>query len=147
MAEKRTRQLVAEQAIIHAELPVAAHPRHQVDVDRGFEVPTAIYAAMAALFFGFVAVMAIGLATRNLIVPIGIIVVFITMFFAVPAQWVRMGPAHRPGARTLSRFASEGIQTYTGVCTARDAAVQMLIMPALVLCWGMAVMTIVAFAR
>jgi hypothetical protein len=104
-------------------------------------------AAMAALFFGFVAVMGIGLATRSLIVPMGIIAVFIAMFFAVPAQWVRMNPMHRPGATSLSRFASEGIQTYTGPCKARDAAVQMLIMPALVLCWGIAVVTIVAIAR
>lgn len=147
MAEKLTRELVAKQAIIHAELPVAARPRHQVEVDRGFELPTALYAAMAALFFGFVAVMGIGLATRSLIVPMGIIAVFIAMFFAVPAQWVRMNPTHRPGAASLSQFASEGIQTYTGPCKARDAAVQLLIMPALVLCWGIAVVTVVAIAR
>jgi hypothetical protein len=38
-----------------------------------------------------------------------------------------------------------GIATYTGRLNGRDAAVQMLILPVLILGWGMAVVTIRAF--
>jgi hypothetical protein len=144
MAEQLTRQRVAETATIHADLPLA---RVATQVDRGFELPTGLYVTMAALFFAAVAVLGIGLATRGLIVPMGIIAVFLAMFFAVPAQWVRMKPDHAGRAKSWSRFMAEGIQTYTGHCKGRDAAVQVLIMPVMIFCWGIGVVTIAVLTR
>ena len=77
MAERVTRQAVAEKAIVHSE--AALLPPHVVD--RSFEMPTALYAAVAALFLGFMAVTGIGFATRELILPVGVIVLFIVGFF------------------------------------------------------------------
>jgi hypothetical protein len=48
MAERITRELLADKALIHAG-PVLRQP---TTVDRNFEMPARLYVAMAALFFG-----------------------------------------------------------------------------------------------
>ena len=140
MAERITRQLVAEKAIIH-EAPALRLP---TTVDRNFELPAALYAAMAGLFFAAAGVMAFGFAAPGMVVPTGIIAVFIAMYFAVPAMWMRMKPDHAQRLTTWARFQRDGIMTPYGRATARDATVQVLILPVLLLCWGIAVVTIAA---
>jgi hypothetical protein len=143
MAERLARQLVAEKAIVH-DAPVLRAP---TTVDRHFDMPTGLYAATAALFLATVAVMAIGFASPGIIVPMGIIVVFIAMFFAVPAMWVRMKPDHPGRAASWARFQRDGIMTPFGRCSAGAATVQVLILPALIFLWGIAVVTIAALVR
>ena len=142
MAERVTRQVVAEKAIIHAELPIA----EPFPVDRSFELPTALYGAMAALYLGFVVVAAIGFAEREVLLPLAIIAVFIVMAFGVPAVWVRMAPGSRKAALSWSRFRIDGIGTAFGPLGSREAMVQVLILPALIFLWGIAVVTIAALA-
>ena len=43
-----------------------------------------------------------------------------------------------------ARLASQGIATHPGRVSARDAAVQVLILPALVFCWGVTTVIIAA---
>jgi hypothetical protein len=143
MAERITRPLVAEKAIIHA----APTLRAPTTVDRNFELPLALYAATAALYFAFVGVMAIGFGNPGLIVPMGIIVTFIAMFFAVPAMWMRMKPEHPQNPTAWARFQQKGIMTAFGHTGAAAATVQVLILPALILIWGLAVVTIAALVR
>jgi hypothetical protein len=143
MAERLNRQLVAEKAIIH-EAPALRAP---TTVDRNFELPTGLFAATAACYFGFVGLMVLGFGNPHLIVPMGIIVVFIAMFFGVPAQWMRMKPDHAQTLTTWARFQRDGIMTPYGRSTAGAATVQVLILPALILLWGVAVVTIAAIVR
>ena len=140
MAERITRQLVAEKAFIH-EAPAL---RLLTTVDRNFELPARLYAAMAALFFAAAGVMAFGFASPGMVVPTGIIAVFIAMYFAVPAMWMRMKPEQPQRLTTWARFQRDGIMTTYGRTTARDATIQVLILPVLLLCWGIAVVTIAA---
>jgi len=140
MAERITRQLVAEVAIIH-ENPALRIP---TAVDRSFELPTGLYAAMAALFFAAAGVMAVGFAAPMMVVPTAIIAVFIAMYFAVPAMWVRMKPDNAQRAASWARFRRDGVMTPYGRSTAGAATVQMLILPVLILMWGIAVVTIAA---
>ena len=140
MAERITRQLVAEKAIIHE----AEALRLPTTVDRNFELPAGLYAAMAGLFFAATGVMAFGFAAPGMVVPTGIIAVFIAMYFAVPALWMRMKPEHPQRLTSWARFRRDGIMTPYGRATARDATVQVLILPVLLLCWGIAVVTIAA---
>ena len=140
MAERITRLDIADKAIVHTDLPV----RLSTKVDRSFELPTGLYVAMATLFFGFVAVMAIGFAAPGMIVPIAIIVVFIAMFFAVPAVIVRTHPQSRQRAMSWARFQREGIVTHFGPASARDATIQVLILPVLIFLFGVAVAAIAA---
>ena len=143
MAERVARQLIAEKAFVHE----AASLRLPTAVDRSFELPTRLYVAMAALFFAAVGVMAFGFAAPDLIVPAGIIAVVIAMFFGVPAQWVRMKPESPQRATSWARFQRDGIMTPFGRSTAGAATVQVLILPALILVWGLAVVTIAAAVR
>lgn len=143
MVQFITRELIAEQAIIHT-TPVL---RTATTVDRSFELPTGLYAATAALFLGFIAVMAIGFGNPELVVPMAIFVTFIAMFFAVPAAWVRMNPVNAQRAIPWARFQRDGIMTAYGRMTAGAATVQVLIMPALIFAWGITVVTIAALVR
>ncbi len=140
MVERLTRQQIAEQAIIH-QAPVLHAP---TAVDRNFELPTGLYVAMGGLFFAAAGVMALGFAAPMMVVPTGIIAVFIAMYFAVPAMWVRMKPDHPQQATRWDQFRRHGIMTPYGRSSAGAATVQVLILPALILFWAIAVVTIAA---
>ena len=140
MAEKLTRELIAEQAIVHPETALRA----PTTVDRSFELPAALYLGTAGCYFAFLAVMAVGFGNPHLILPMAIFVVFIAMAFVVPAMWMKMGPDHSQRLVTWNRFRREGIMTPFGRSTSGAATVQVLILPALILLWGFGVVTIAA---
>ena len=64
--------------------------------------------------------------------------------FGLPALWTRITPDHKGRNMSWARLASQGIATHTGRVSARDAAVQVLILPALVFCWGVTTVIIAA---
>jgi hypothetical protein len=76
-----------------------------------------------------------------------VIVLLIAAFFGVPAIWTRLAPASGRDPKSWGRFRSEGVQTAFGPSQARDATVQVLILPALIFVWGIAVVTIAAIVR
>ena len=111
---------------------------------RSFDLPTGLFAATVGLYFAFLAVMAAAFADPGLIVPMGIFYIYIIMAFGVPALWVRMKPDHADRPLGWRQFMREGIVTHTGRLAGRDAAVQVLILPTLILGWGIAMAAIVA---
>ena len=84
MSKHFTRELVAEQAII-LDSPQVTH-----EVDRSFELPKGLYVATVGLYLGFLAVMAAGLSSPGLIIPMVIFTLFIVAGFGLPAVWTRM---------------------------------------------------------
>jgi hypothetical protein len=120
---------------------LAAPPPARACSDQSFEMPTGVYVAMALLLFGFLAVLAVGLAAPGIAIPMAINFVFLTAFFAIPAIFV--GTA-KSGARALSwsRFMARGIQTETGRASGGEATVLVLLLPALIFCWAVAIVTI-----
>ena len=127
------------------EVPEAA-PRHQVEADRNFGLPTALYGATVAGYLGFLLVVGSAFANPVLAIPMAIFVVFIVAGFGVPALWTRLaGNASHP--QTLGEFEAKGIQTTTGRLAARDATIQVLILPVLLVVWGLAVAVIAAVVR
>jgi hypothetical protein len=122
-----------------AEAPV----RHQVESDRNFGLPKALYGATVACYLGFLAVVGTAFANPTLAIPMAIFVVFIVAGFGVPAIWTRLaGNSSEP--QTLGEFELKGIMTNTGRLTARDATIQMLILPVLLVVWGLTVAVIAA---
>ncbi len=89
--------------------------------------------------------MAIGLASPGLAIPMAIFALFIVAGFGVPALWTGIAPDHGKRPLKLQQLMRRGIATYTGRLEGGDAAIQMLILPVLILGWGMAVVTIRAF--
>lgn len=141
MSEYLTREIVAEQAAI-VEAPQTRH-----GVDRTFELPKALYATTVALYLGFLTVMAFGLSSPGLVIPMAIFMIFVIAGFGVPAIWARLDPPAASRQMSFAQFRREGIRTLTGRLTARDASVQMLILPVIVFCWGVTTITIAALVR
>ncbi len=126
------------------EAPKAATPvRHQVESDRNFGLPKALYGATVACYLGFLLVVGTAFASPMLAIPMAIFVVFIVAGFGVPAIWTRLaGNPSEP--QTMGEFAVNGIMTHTGRLAARDATIQMLILPVLLVVWGLTVAVIAA---
>ncbi len=127
-----------------ADVATAPAPLVREDVDRSFELPTRLYVATVGAYVAFMIVMAAGFQSREMILPIAICAVYITMAFGVPTLWTRMRPGNPSQAIAWNRFLAQGIDTWTGRMGARDAALQVLILPVLVLLWGVAVAVIAA---
>lgn len=122
---------------------IVASPQARACDDHSFEMPTSIFVAMAALFFGFLAVMTIGFANPALAVPMAINFVFLTAFFAVPVLFVR-APQGGKTALKWSRFMKHGIQTATGHSSGAEAAVLTLLLPLLIFGWAVAIVIVAA---
>lgn len=146
MAERLSRQQVAEKAKVLPEITVAPQPlgRAPTTVDRTFELPNALYGWTAALYLGFMVVMTLGFGNPALILPVAVITLLIVAFFGLPVIWTRMAPQSRRSAMGWSSFQAEGIRTAYGPSKARDASVQVLILPVLIFLWGIAVVAIAA---
>lgn len=125
------------------DLPAGAPVRHQVEADRNFGLPTALYGATVACYLGFLVIVGSAFANPVLAIPMAIIVLLIAAFFAVPAIWTRLaGNATEP--QTMGEFETRGVMTNTGRLAPRDATIQVLILPVLLVVWGLAVAVIAA---
>ncbi len=138
MSKHLTREVIADQATVSAQLTLAP------EADRSFNLPTGLYAVTAALYFGFVGLMAAGFSSPGLIVPMAIFIVFLTGFFGIAALFVKTDPAAKAKILRWSEFKARGIMTHTGRLPMKDAVVQMLILPVLIVIWGMVTITIAA---
>jgi hypothetical protein len=123
------------------DLPADAAPPPAVD--RSFGLPSALYGATVACYLGFLAVVGSAFANPVLAIPMAIFVLFIVAGFGVPALWARLaGNTSEP--LTLGEFEAKGIMTNTGRLAPKDATIQVLILPVLLVVWGLAVAAIAA---
>lgn len=139
--------LIARGAARVVDHPEAEAPvRHQVESDRNFGLPKALYGATVACYLGFLAIVGSAFANPELAIPMAIFVVFIVAGFGVPAIWTRLaGNASAPA--TLGEFGLKGIMTNTGRLAPKDATIQVLILPVLLVAWGLAIAVIAAIVR
>ena len=119
-------------------------PRHQVEVDQNFELPSVLFGATVACYLAFLGVMLGAFAAPMLVIPMVIFAGFIVAGFGVPMIWTRLAN-NRTKPMSYGQFENDGIMTNTGRCAPRDAAIQMLILPVLIVFWGLAVAIIAAF--
>lgn len=125
------------------DLPAKATVRHQVEADRNFGLPTALFGATIGCYLGFLVIVGSAFANPMLAIPMAIIVLLIAAFFGVPAIWTRLkGNVSEPA--TLGEFETRGIMTNTGRLTAGEASAQVLVLPVLLVVWGLAVAVIAA---
>lgn len=139
MTSQITREQVAAKATIHGE----AHA--PTSVQRTFELPVGLYVLTVGAYLGFLAIMALGFGAPRLAIPMVIFTVSIVMGFGVPLMWVRMKPDNAARQLDWGRFAARGIQTFTGPIKAGEAAAQVLVLPVLILFWGIVVTSMAAF--
>lgn len=139
---------IVHDLIARGEARVVDHPadapvRHQVEADRNFGLPTALYGTTIACYLGFLVIVGTAFANPVLALPLAIIVLLIAAFFGVPAIWTRLRD-NVSEPETMGEFETRGIMTNTGLLSARDATTQVLILPVLLVCWGLAVAVIAA---
>lgn len=129
-------QLLAQGEIVSA-------PAGRACRDQSFDLPTGIYIAMATMFTGFVAVLGLAFRGGHMAVVVGVIFAFIAAFFAVPATFSTVA-AGETTTKALSwfEFADRGVMTATGRTSAREATTLVLLLPFLILLFGIAVATI-----
>lgn len=122
---------------------IVAPPARRACEDQSFELPSGIYVAMVAMFAGFIGVLSLAFRGGYLALVYGVIFSFIGAFFAVPAIFPQMASKTR-STKPLSwfDFQRRGIATATGKASAREATVLVLLLPFLILCFGIAVATI-----
>lgn len=131
-----TNRLKSE-ALIRSDEIVEAPVARACD-DQSFELPSGVYVAMAALFAGFIGVLSLALRGGQLALVYAVIFAFIAAFFAVPAIFPAMAPS-RKKALSWADFKSRGIETATGRSSAREATILVLLLPALIFCFGIAI--------
>lgn len=136
MSKHLTREIVAEQAVVRTSV------REPVRVDRTFEMPKSLYAATVGCYLAFIGIMALGFPSPGLVIPMAIFAFIIVMGFAVPTVWNRLKPGHASKSLNLDRLFQRGIVTHTGLLSGKDAAAQMLILPALIVMWGLTAVVI-----
>jgi hypothetical protein len=130
-------QIVDQPAVQQGDIP---------EVDRSFGLPAALYGATVGCYLGFLLIIGSALASPGMAIPMAIFVVFILAGFGVPALWTRMR-GNTGIAPTLGEFRLRGIMTHTGRLAPRDATVQMLILPVILVTWVLAVAVIAALVR
>ncbi len=141
MSMHYTAETFAEALITRKATPFATK------VERSFDLPPVLHAATVGLYFAFLGVMAFAFQDRGLIIPMAIFIIYIVMAFGVPAMWVRMKPEHSAKPLGWANFSRFGIDTFTGNMTAKDATGQVLILPVLILGWGVAIAFIASAVR
>ncbi len=139
MTTHQPRTAIAEFALVSSEPQLTNRP-----TDRTFELPTGLYVATVGAYLAFLAVMALGFSSDGLILPMAVCVFYIVMAFGVPSLWVRMQPWTKSRALTWQQFRRQGIQTGSGWLPAGAAAAQVLVLPLLVLLWGVAAVIVKA---
>lgn len=113
-------------------------------VDRSFELPTGLYAATVGLYLAFIGLMGLLFANPQLAIPLVVFGGFIAFAFGVAGFWTMMKPENDQSPLTWGQLSSRGIQTLSGHLTASEAAAQVLVLPILILAWGLAIAVIVA---
>jgi hypothetical protein len=100
---------------------------------------------MGLCFAGAVTVLAVAFRT-DMAVSYGIIFAFLAAFFAIPALFVRTARGRGGNTRPLDwyTFRESGIATATGISSAGEATTLVLLLPALIFCWAIAVAVIAA---
>lgn len=145
MSQILHRELVGEKAIVHRSPPItggAAAPR--AFFNHTFELPSGIYAASLGCFVTFLATMAVGFGNPELGILMAIFGVFFAGFYGIPVLFVKESPEGANKALTWGQFRSSGIMTLTGRLPAGEALAQVLVLPVLIVLWGIACVLIAA---
>jgi hypothetical protein len=123
---------------------IVAAPQQRACEDRTFEVPTPILLGVFGLFMAYLGVMTIGFMNPALALPMIVNFIFVAAFAFVPAKWATMNPKKADRALTWAELRDGGLNTLTGRAGGAETAILVLLLPACILFWGVAVVTIAA---
>lgn len=134
--------------VSHVQMAAVAHVAGapaQTHCNRTFELPGGLYALTVACYLGFLGLMSVLFMNGELALPMAAFVIAIIGGFGLGYKWVAMKPGNDVPTLTMGQFANRGIQTLSGPLTAAEATAQVLILPVLIVAWGVAIAVIYAF--
>lgn len=131
-------------AMLRTEAKLVAPPQPRACEDRTFGLPSALQAGFFGLFLAYLGVMAVGFPHPEMVLPMAIFVIFTVAFYVVPMLWTMMAPPNASKAMTMGQLLSRGMAIHTGHCSGGAAVAQVLVLPVLILLWGVAVVAIAA---
>ncbi len=135
---------IGKARIVQAPASNENEARQSVVVDRTFEIPTGVYAATVGCYLAFIGTMFVAFQSPGLVIPMVIFALFVVAGFGVPTIWTRLKTNSTAMPLSWGKFAREGIMTNTGRLNAGEATIQILILPVLIVLWGLAAVTIAA---
>ena len=106
---------------------------------RHFDLPPLLHGATLGLFLVYLAVMGATFAGGRMPIVLAICAISVIGMFVVPGLFQLMGPSHEDRPLSMFAFARDGIDCLTGRLAAGQASVQVLIMPVLILIWGIVI--------
>jgi hypothetical protein len=130
--------------LLVAEARIVPAPVQRACEDRTFGLPWGLHAAYFGLFLTYLGVMAVGFPHPEMVLPMAVFVVFTAAFYIVPMLWAVMKPDHGSRAISMAQLMARGISVETGHSSGGAAVAQVLVLPVLILFWGLAVVTIAA---
>ncbi len=116
-------------------------------VDRTFTLPTGLYVGTVGLYLAFLGLMTAMFGNAELILPMGVIIGSVIFGFGLASKWATMNPGKDTKALSWGQFANRGVQTLSGPLTSFEASVQVLILPVLILFWGLCIAVIAIAVR
>jgi hypothetical protein len=123
---------------------IVAAPAPRACTDRDFHIPVALHAGYFGLILAYLGVMWLGFSSPGLLIPMAICVIFTAAFYIVPMKWATMQPANPGKSMSMTSLMERGVDTINGRCSGGAAIAQVLVLPVLLLFWGIAVVTIAA---
>jgi len=116
-------------------------------VDRTFTLPTGLYLGTVGLYLAFLGLMTSLFGNSELILPMTVIVGSVIFGFGLASKWSTMKPGKDTRALTWGQFSNRGIQTLSGPLTSFEASVQVLLLPVLIMFWGVCIAVIAISVR
>ena len=143
-----SRPITEAQVIASAERVAAPELRNiRTDIeDRSFGLPAALHVLYFGAFIAYLGIMAVGFPHPEMVLPMAIFFLFVIAAFVVPMAWTKLAPEHQGRAMRLDTLLARGIATETGHNGGGDAVAQVLILPILIVGWGIAAVSIAALA-
>ena len=109
---------------------------------RASNFPAGIYIAMATMFTGFVAVLGLAFRGGHMAVVVRRHIRFHRCLLCGAGNVSAVAAREKHRALSWSEFGDRGIMTATGHSSAREATILVLLLPFLILCFGIAVVAI-----
>lgn len=135
-----TTHFPADQFAVVAQPKVAARGEY----GRTFDLHPALYALTVGCFLAYLGIMAAAFMDGELAIPMAIFVLFVVAGFGTPALWAKIAPPPPGRPQSWDQFWRQGFECLTGHVTGPAATLQVLILPALILLWGVGVAIIAA---
>ena len=124
---------------------VVEPPRRSVPGPRSFDLPRGVFAAMGAAYVLFIAEMAFAFGSgAGMPLLLGICIVYLLMYLGTPALFARVETGVRRPRADWSQLRRQGLATATGRMSIGAVLGQVLVVPACVASFGLAVAVIVS---